>query len=166
MGTLEQLLVSPLSAAALIPGKTLLVGGIALVQLALVKTIVLLWFDIPLRGPVSVLLLAAALFIFAGLSFGLLISTISKTQQEAFLVMFLFLLPAIVLSGFLYPVETMPWVFQQLTLANPLRHFPEVVRAIFLKGSGVQELWTQLSALTVIALAGVAFATRRFARTT
>jgi ABC-2 type transport system permease protein len=163
LGTLEQLLVSPLSPLELILGKTLPVAAIAMIQLTLVTAVALLWFDIPLRGSIPVLLLAAALFIVAGLSFGLLLSTISNTQQEAFLAMFLFLLPAIILSGFLYPIETMPWIFQKLTLLNPLRHFLEVVRAIFLKGSGAAELWPQLVVLAVMAVGGVVFATRRFA---
>lgn len=165
VGTLEQLLVSPLSAGELMLGKTLPVAGIALVQLTLVTTVALLWFDVPLRGSVPTLLTAAALFILAGLSFGLLISTISSTQQEAFLAMFLFILPAIILSGFLYPVSTMPEVFQQLTLVNPLRHFLEIVRAIFLKGAGIRELWFQFTVLTVMAAGGLVFATRRFRRT-
>ncbi len=162
VGTLEQLLVSPLSATELILGKTIPVAGIAMLQMALVTTVALLWFDVPLRGPIPALLLAAALFIVAGLSFGLFISTISATQQEAFLAMFLFLLPSIILSGFLYPIGTMPEFFQQLTLANPLRHFLEIVRAIFLKGAGVAELWVQFTVLAAMATAGLAVATRRF----
>ena len=165
VGTLEQLLVSPLSAGELMLGKTLPVAGIALVQLTLVTTVALLWFDVPLRGSVPTLLLAAALFILAGLSFGLLISTVSSTQQEAFLAMFLFLLPAIILSGFLYPISTMPEFFQQLTLINPLRHFLEIVRGIFLKGAGVPELWVQFSVLAAMAGTGLLVATRRFRRT-
>jgi ABC-2 type transport system permease protein len=165
VGTLEQLLVSPLSASELILGKTLPVAGVALIQLSLVTAVALLWFDIPLRGSVPALLLAAALFILAGLSFGLLISTISNTQQEAFLAMFLFVLPAIILSGFLYPIDTMPKVFQDLTLLNPLRHFLEIVRAIFLKGSGVAELWPQFLILALMAVTGVVGATSRFKRT-
>ncbi|MEJ2205240.1 MAG: ABC transporter permease [Gemmatimonadota bacterium] len=165
VGTLEQLLVSPLSASELMLGKTLPVAGVALVQLSLVTAVALLWFDVPLRGSVPALLLAAALFILAGLSFGLFISTISNTQQEAFLAMFLFILPAIILSGFLYPIDTMPQVFQDLTLLNPLRHFLEIVRAIFLKGSGVRELWPQFLILTVMAGIGVVGATARFRRT-
>jgi ABC-2 type transport system permease protein len=162
MGTLDQLLVSPLSAGELMLGKTLPVAGIALLQLVLVTAVALLWFDIPLRGPVGALLLAAVLFVLAGLSAGLLISTISRTQQEAFLGMFLFLLPAIILSGFLYPVETMPRFFQVLTLANPLRHFLEVVRAIFLKGAGLAELWVEMAVLAAMASAGLALAVARF----
>jgi ABC-2 type transport system permease protein len=165
VGTLEQLLVSPLTATELMLGKTLPVAGIAMMQMGLVTTVALLWFDIPLRGSVPALLFAAALFILAGLSFGLFISTISATQQEAFLAMFLFILPAIILSGFLYPVDTMPEFFQQLTLLNPLRHFLEIVRAIFLKGSGVRELWPQFAILTGMAGTGLAVATRRFKAT-
>jgi ABC-2 type transport system permease protein len=165
MGTLDQLLVSPLSAGELMLGKTLPVAGIALVQLSLVTAVALLWFQIPLRGSPLLLLAASALYILAGLSVGLLISTISATQQEAFLGMFLFVLPAIILSGFLYPIETMPRGFELLTYLNPLRHFLEVVRAIFLKGAGVGELWRQLLALAAMAAVGLALATHRFRRT-
>ena len=164
MGTLEQLLVSPLTPGELMLGKTLPVAAIAMLQLALVIGVALLWFGIPLRGPVATLLVAAVLFILAGLSIGLLISTISKTQQEAFLAMFLFLLPAIILSGFLYPVHTMPRFFELLTLANPLRHFLEIVRAIFLKGAGFGELWGRFLILLAMAGAGLALATVRFRR--
>jgi len=165
VGTLEQLLVSPLTATELMLGKTLPVAGIAMMQMGLVTTVALLWFEVPLRGSVPALLLAAALFILAGLSFGLFISTISATQQEAFLAMFLFILPAIILSGFLYPIDTMPEFFQQLTLANPLRHFLEIVRAIFLKGSGLRELWPQFTILAGMAGMGLLVATRRFKAT-
>jgi len=165
IGTLDQLLVSPLSAAEIMLGKTLPVAGIAMLQLTLVTAVALLWFDIPLRGSVAALVLAAALFILAGLSLGLLISTISATQQEAFLAMFLFVLPAIILSGFLYPVQTMPELFQTLTLANPLRHFLEIVRGIFLKGAGLAELWLQFLVLLAMAAGGLVLATRRFRAT-
>jgi ABC-2 type transport system permease protein len=165
VGTLEQLLVSPLSATELMVGKTLPVAGIAMMQISLVTTVALLWFDVPLRGSVPALILAALLFIVSGLSFGLFISTLANTQQEAFLSMFLFLLPAIILSGFMYPIDTMPLFFRELTLLNPLRHFLEVIRAIFLKGAGVRDLWPQFTILTVMATAGVMGATRRFKAT-
>ena len=165
VGTLEQLLVSPLSPGELMLGKTLPVAGIAMVQMAIVTAVALLWFDVPLRGSVPALLLAAALFVLAGLSLGLFISTVSATQQEAFLSMFLFILPAIILSGFLYPVDTMPPVFERLTLLNPLRHFLEIVRGIFLKGAGVAELWMQFTVLFVMATGGLVLATRRFRAT-
>jgi ABC-2 type transport system permease protein len=162
MGTLDQLLVSPLRPSELMLGKTLPVAGIAMVQLASVTAVALLWFEIPLRGSPFVLLLAAVLFVLAGLSVGLLVSTVSNTQQEAFLAMFLFVLPAIILSGFLYPVETMPQIFQVLTLANPLRHFLEIVRGVFLKSSGIADLAVQFSALAAMAAAGLWLANRRF----
>jgi ABC-2 type transport system permease protein len=165
VGTLEQLLVSPLSPAELMLGKTIPVAGIALVQLGMITSIALLWFDVPFRGSAAALLLAAVLFILAGLSLGLLISTISATQQEAFLAMFLFILPAIILSGFLYPIDTMPEIFRTLTLANPLRHFLEIVRGIFLKGAGIRELAVQFTTLAAMAGAGLWIATRRFQRT-
>lgn len=164
VGTLEQLLVSPLSAGELMLGKTLPVAGIAVIQLTIVTTVALLWFDIPLRGSVPTLLLAAVMFILAGLSFGLYISTISSTQQQAFLAMFLFLMPAIILSGFLYPIDTMPELFRRLTFANPLRHFLEIVRGIFLKGAGISELWVQFTVLGAMAATGLVVATRRFKR--
>ena len=162
MGTLDQLLVSPLGPGELMLGKTIPVAGVAMLQLALVTGVALLWFDVPFRGAPLVLLVAAVLFILAGLATGLLISTMSETQQEAFLSMFLFFLPAIILSGFLYPVDTMPRFFQIVTLANPLRHFIYVIRAIFLKGAGLAELWPQLLILATMAGAGLVFATRRF----
>jgi ABC-2 type transport system permease protein len=162
MGTLDQLLVSPLTPGELMLGKTLPVAGVALVQLTLVVTVALLWFQIPFRGSPAALLLAAGIFILAGLSLGLLISTISSTQQEAFLAMFLFFMPAIILSGFLYPIDTMPEVFQQLTLLNPLRHFLEIVRAIFLKGAGLGDLWRQYTVLVAMAVGGLWLAIRRF----
>ena len=162
MGTLDQLLVSPLTPGELMLGKTLPVAGVAMVQLLLVAAVALLWFRIPFRGAPPVLLLAALLFILAGLAIGLLISTVSETQQQAFLTMFLFVLPAIILSGFLYPVETMPRFFQFLTLANPLRHFIDVIRAVFLKGAGLRELWIQFVVLGVMATTTLAIATHRF----
>ncbi len=164
LGTLEQLMVSPLRPFELILGKTIPAAAIALLQLFLVTAVPLLWFDIPMRGSALALLFAAALFILAGLSIGLFISTISSTQQEAFLGMFLFLLPAIILSGFLYPISSMPRVFQYLTLANPLRHFLEVVRGIFLKGAGIVELWPQFLILTTLATLISALAVTRFKR--
>lgn len=165
VGTLEQLLVSPLSPVELMLGKTIPVAGIAMIQITIVTTVALLWFDIPFRGSAPTLILAAGMFILAGLSFGLFISTISATQQEAFLAMFLFLLPSIILSGFLYPVETMPVLFQHLTLVNPLRHFLEIVRAVFLKGAGIAELRVQFLVLAAMAVTGLVVATRRFKAT-
>jgi ABC-2 type transport system permease protein len=164
IGTLEQLMVSPLTPAELMLGKTLPVALIALVDLALITGVAVLWFGIPLTGSIFDLLLASTVYIIAALGFGLLISTSSNTQQEAFMLMFLFFLPAVVLSGFMYPVDTMPWFFQQLTLLNPVRHFLEIVRGIFLKGIGPRELWLQYAFLLVTAVSAWSLATWKFAR--
>lgn len=165
LGTLEQLLVSPISAGELILGKTIPVAVVALVDLVLISGVAVLWFRVPFRGSVAALLLASLLFILASLGIGLLISTVSRTQQEAFMSMFLLLLPALILSGFLYPISAMPDVFQWTTLLNPVRYFLEVVRAVFLKGSGVLDLWPQYLALALMALGLLWLATWRFRRT-
>jgi len=162
IGTLEQLMVSPLTPTELMLGKTIPVALVALVDLFLVTAVAMLWFDIPLRGSVPALLIAAGLYILAGLSLGLFVSTISATQQEAFMTMFLFFLPAIILSGFLYPVSSMPRFFQWLTLFNPIRHFLDVVRGIFLKGASLTELWSHYLALLIMSSGLLTLAVLRF----
>jgi ABC-2 type transport system permease protein len=154
MGTLEQLTVTPLTPTELIMGKTLPVAGIALIQLSVIMVVAVFWFGIPFRGSLLALLVAALIYIVAGLAFGLVIASYSRTQQEVLLVMFLFFMPAIILSGFMFPVFTMPAVFQWITLANPIRHFLEIVRPIFLRGDGIAELWPHY--LWLLALAGTA----------
>jgi ABC-2 type transport system permease protein len=165
MGTLEQLTVSPLSPMELMLGKTVPPALVAFADLFLVTAIAIIWFHIPMRGSFLVLLPAALVYIIAALALGLLISTISKTQQEAFMSMFLLLMPAIILSGFFYPISSMPELFQWITLLNPLRHFLEIVRGVFLKGAGFSDLWVQYLALTLMAAATMWLATVRFRRT-
>ncbi len=165
-GTLEQLLVSPLSPAEFLLGKTIPAALVALVDLVTITAVSILWFHIPLRGSALALLAAAILFILAAIALGLFISTISHTQQEAFMTMFLLLLPSIILSGFFYPISSMPRVFQIITLVNPVRHFLEIVRGVFLKGAGFVPLWDHYAWLAVIAAATMTLAIARFARTT
>lgn len=165
LGTLEQLAVSPLTAGELMLGKTIPVALIAAVDLVLIAVVGAWWFHVPFRGSIPALLLASALYALVGLGVGLLVSTISRTQQEAFMGMFLIFLPATVLSGFMYPVRSMPLFFQWLTLVNPVRHFLEVVRRIFLKGAGTAELWPQLVILAGMAAVALLLAARRFRRT-
>jgi len=165
LGTLEQLMVSPLTPGELIAGKTIPFGLIAIVDLVVVTLVALLWFHIPFRGSAPLLLLAAVLFLLSGLGLGLLISAVSKTQQEAFLANFLVLFPTLLLSGLMFPVSSMPEVFQWLTLANPLRHYIEIVRAIFLKGAGIEHLWRQYLGLLLIGATVLWFATTRFHKT-
>jgi ABC-2 type transport system permease protein len=162
LGTLEQLMVSPLTATELMAGKTIPFAVIGLIDLALVFAIAFLWFQIPFRGSALLLLLASVLYLLSALGIGLFISTISKTQQEAFMASFLVYMPTILLSGFMFPVSSMPDVFQWLTLLNPMRHYLEIVRTIFLKGAGLEALWLQYAALTVMGGGILSFAAARF----
>ncbi|HEV2845638.1 MAG TPA: ABC transporter permease, partial [Thermoanaerobaculia bacterium] len=164
IGTLEQLMVSPLTPGELILGKTLPFAVIGLADLALITTMALLWFRIPFRGSVPLLLAASVLYIVTALGIGLFISTISRTQQEAFMAVFLIFLPTILLSGFMFPVTSMPEVFRWLTLINPMRHYLEIVRGIFLKGAGMDALWTQFLALALMSVGILWLAAARFRR--
>ncbi|KAB2962449.1 MAG: ABC transporter permease [Thermoanaerobaculia bacterium] len=164
LGTLEQLEVSPLRPMELILGKTAPFALIALADLALISAVSLLWFRVPFRGNPLLLLGGTLLFVACALGIGLLVSTVSRTQQEAFLSSFLVFMPLVLLSGFMFPVASMPRLFQYLTLANPLRHFLVVVRGVFLKGASAAELAPQLAALALIAVVLLVLAARRFAR--
>ena len=166
IGTLEQLMVSPLKPAELILGKTLPVVVIALAQLVLVTAVALLWFGIPFRGSFPLLAVAGLCYILSGLGIGLLISTISNTQQEAFMTMFFFFLPAIMLSGFMFPIQNMPPFLRYLTVLDPIRHFLEVVRGVFLRGAGWEVLYRQIVILFVMGVSVLWFATTRFRKTT
>lgn len=166
IGTLEQLRVSPLTPGELILGKIVPFALIGLVDLALITAVALLWFEIPFRGSALLLLGASVLFLLSGLGIGLLVSTISRTQQEAFMSAFLAFIPAMLLSGFMFPVSSMPEAFQWMTLLNPLRHYLEVVRGIFLKGAGADALWPQLLALAAMGATLLWLATARFRRQT
>ncbi len=161
-GTLDQLVVSPLTHQELMLSKTLPVAVVGVIDLTAIALIAVFWFDIPIQGFPPTLFLAALLYILSGLAVGLLISTISRTQQEAFMSMFLFLQPAIILSGFFYPIESMPALFRWVTVLNPVRHFLEIIRAVFLKGEGLSTLWPQYLALAVIAVAVLRLAIARF----
>lgn len=162
LGTLDQLMVSPLTGTELILGKTIPVMLVGLIQITLISCVAVLWFQIPLRGSVLVLLPAGLLYILAGIALGLIVSTISQTQQEAFMAMFLVLFPIVILSGFLFPIDSMARFFRWLSVLNPIRHFVEIIRSIFLKGEGFIGLWRQYAALSLIATGALLLALRRF----
>ncbi|HYG65561.1 MAG TPA: ABC transporter permease [Thermoanaerobaculia bacterium] len=164
IGTLEQLRVSPLTPMELILGKTIPFALIGLVDLAVITAVALLWFGIPFRGSALVLLLGSVLYLLSGLGIGLFISSISRTQQEAFMAAFLVFMPAMLLSGFMFPVTSMPEVFQWMTLANPMRHYLEIVRGVFLKGSGFEDLGRQFVTLTAMGAGILWLAASRFSR--
>jgi ABC-2 type transport system permease protein len=148
IGTYEQLSVTPLSRGGLILGKLLPYGLIGMVDVFLVIAVAVFWFEIPMRGSALLLIAMCGVYLLATLSLGLLVSTMSQTQQQAMLTtIFLFLMPMIYLSGFIFPIENMPPVIQLVTYLIPLRYFLVIVRGIFLKGVGMEVLWPQAAAL-------------------
>ena len=148
VGTLEQLNVTPLRRWELIAGKLLPYGLIGLVDILLVTAVAVFWFEVPLRGSFWLLLAISLLYVLCTLALGLLISTISETQQQAMMTAtFFFLMPMIYLSGFMTPIENMPEPIQLVTYVIPLRYYMVIVRGIFLKGVGFEVLWPQVSAL-------------------
>jgi ABC-2 type transport system permease protein len=164
IGTLDQLLVSPIKPVELMLGKTIPVLLIGLFHLVIYTCLTVFQFGVPMQGSFMALLLAALLYILAALALGLLISTVSKTQQEAFMLLILVVLPAVMLSGFISPIESMPKIFQWMTIVNPIRYFLEIVRGVFLKGIGVAELWPQYVILTMMSVGTLFLATKRFRR--
>lgn len=152
VGTLEQLLVTPVQALELLVGKSTPYGAAALVAATEIMLLAVFWFGVPLRGSVPLLFALAAVFIVTNLGTGLLISTISRTQQQAILATFFVLMPAVLLSGFMFPVSNMPWIIQQASLLIPYRYFLEVCRGIFLRGVGLEVLWPQALALLIFAV--------------
>ena len=162
IGTMEQLIVSPLKPLELIIGKLLPFGVIALIQITLITILGVVWFHIPLRGNLLLLLFSTCIYLFTTLGIGLFISTISSTQQEAMMSVFLFYMPTMLLSGFAYPIINMPKLIQQLTFINPLRYFLVVIRSIFLKGVGLDILWPQLVPLFIMGLVVITLSSLRF----
>lgn len=162
IGTMEQLIVSPLKPIELIVGKLLPFGAIALIQIFLITALGVIWFHIPLRGNLFLLLFSTCIYLFTTLGIGLFISTISSTQQEAMMSVFLFYMPTILLSGFAYPITNMPQIIQWFTFVNPLRYFMVVIRSIFLKGIGLEILWAQLVPLLIMGILVITFSTLRF----
>jgi len=150
LGTLEQLNVTPLRRWQLIVGKLLPYALIGMIDAFLVIAVAVLWFQIPLRGSVWLLLALTLIYLLTTLGLGLFVSTVSSTQQQAMMTTtFFFLTPMIYLSGFVFPIENMPPVIQFVTYLIPLRYFLVIVRSIFLKGVGLETLWPQVAALTV-----------------
>jgi ABC-2 type transport system permease protein len=161
-GTMEQLIVTPLKPIELIIGKTIPYTIISIAQMVLVMLFALYWFEVPLAGSILALFLATCLFLLSTLGIGLFISTVSKTQQQAMMTTFFFILPFFMLSGFVFPIANMPEVVQGLTYLNPLRYFLVIIRGIFLKGVGLHILWPQYVALAVIGVIVFAGAVGRF----
>lgn len=162
MGTLEQVMVSPIRPVEFILGKTVPFFLIGLGDIILVAAIGVLWFNVPFVGSPWVMLLGACLFLLAALGLGLLLSTLSRTQQQAFALNFFLINPLFILSGFAFPIAAMPKVLQWFTLINPLRYFLVVIRAVFLKGVGIEILWPQLAAMGLLGVGMLTISVLRF----
>jgi len=162
IGTLEQIMVTPIRPVEFILGKTLPFFLIGLFDVTLIATVGSLWFQVPFRGHVWVLATGAVLFILCMLGVGLLISTVSSTQQQAMVTSFFFIMPAITFSGFGFPISTMPHWMQLMSYAIPLRYFLIVVRGTYLKGVGMDILWPQMAAMAGLGFALLTAAVLRF----
>lgn len=162
VGTLEQIMVTPIRPSEFILGKTIPFLLVGLGQVGLVTAVGILWFEVPFVGNPFVLLLGTVLFLLSTLTLGLLISTICSTQQQAFATNFFVLNPLFILSGFAFPISSMPEILQWFTYVNPLRYFLVVIRGTFLKGVGIDVLWPDLAAMAAIAAVLMTFSILRF----
>ena len=162
IGTLEQIMVTPIRPVEFILGKTLPFFLIGLFDVTLIAVVGSFWFQVPFRGHVYVLAAGAVLFLLCMLGVGLLISTISSTQQQAMVTAFFFIMPSIMFSGFGFPLSTMPQWMQYLSYLNPLRYFLIVIRGTYLKGVGMEILWPQMAAMALLGVALLTLSVLRF----
>lgn len=165
IGTIEQIMVTPITPAEFILGKTVPFALIGFADVIGVTLIGVFWFGAPIRGSLLLLFVATTLYLMTTLSVGLFISTVSQTQQQAMMSTFFFYFPAVLLSGFMFPIANMPEIVQWLTYLNPLRYFLVIVRGIFLKGVGPGVLWPQMVSLGVMGVTTLWLVSRRFRKT-
>ncbi len=164
IGTIEQLMVAPISRFELILGKTIPCFVIEVATLLVVTPLALIVYDIPFRGSLYFFFGSFLLFLITASGIGMTISAFCSTQQQAVLSSFMFLQPSILLSGYAFPIENMPKVIQYVTYLNPLRYFIAIVRGVFLKGSGWEVLWPQLAPICIMAIVYIAWASALFKR--
>src|SRR5262245_4140317 len=163
IGTLEQIIVTPLRPWQLVVGKLVPFVIIGLFDLLLITTATRLLFGVPLRGSLLLLTLLTLLFLLNTLGLGLLVSTLVGTQQQAMMsCIYLLMVPMIYLSGLIFPIENMPLGFQYATYLIPVRYYADVIRGIFLRGSGLSVLWPEAVALLAMGLVILALAALRF----
>jgi ABC-2 type transport system permease protein len=161
-GTMEQLMVTPISSFELILGKTIPCFFIGSINLVTMTILACLWFQPPFRGPAELFAVASVIHMLTCLGMGMLISVFCRTQQQAILSSFMVLQPSVILSGFVFPIDNMPEIIQVITYINPLRYFLIVVREVFLKGIGWEILWPQLVPLIIMAVGYIALASALF----
>jgi ABC-2 type transport system permease protein len=144
IGTLEQLMVTPITPTELMIGKIVPFTAISAANATVVVLVMVFGFGIPIRGSVPLLIGLSGLFLLTSLGLGLFLSTISRTQQQAMMVgQFFILQPMMYLSGYVFPVDNMPKILQAISWGIPMRHFLYIVRSLMLKGDGLQNLWLQ-----------------------
>ena len=164
IGTLEQIMVTPISQVEFVLGKTIPFFLIGLIDAVLITAVGTLWFQVPLRGSLLVLAAGTVLFLLCCLGIGLLISTMCSTQQQAMVSAFFFLMPAIIFSGFSSPIASMPTWLQTISYVDPLRYFLVILRSVYLKGTGFDLLWPQMAALATLSLVILGTAVLRFSK--
>jgi ABC-2 type transport system permease protein len=162
MGTLEQLIVTPVRPRELILGKLLPFFLIGLIDIVLVVSVAVFWFKVPIKGDVFLLFGLSPFFMLTTLGLGLFISTVSKTQQQAMLSAVFFMIPMIILSGFVFPIENMPKLIQFFTYLVPLRYYLVIIRGLFLKAVGLEALWQETLALLAFGLTILGLSVLRF----
>jgi ABC-2 type transport system permease protein len=162
IGTLEQIMVTPIQPIELMVGKTVPFALLGLLEVGVVVSIAAVLFDLPLRGSMLSLYGVTGLYLMTTLGLGLFISTVSASQQQAMLNAFFVVLPALMLSGFIFPIENMPSWVQWITYVNPLRYYIQLVRGIMIKGSTLADLVTSVAALTALGFLLLAAAALRF----
>lgn len=165
IGTIEQIMVTPITRTEFILGKTVPFAIIGFVDVIIISVIAVFWFSVPLKGNLLLLLAGNGLYLMSTLGLGLLISTVSETQQQAMMSAFFVYFPAVLLSGFMFPIANMPTVVQWFTYVNPLRYFLVIIRGIFLRGIGPEFLWPQMAALAGLGLLLLGLAVSRFQKT-
>jgi ABC-2 type transport system permease protein len=157
-GTFDQLLVTPLRPVEILIGKSIPGIVIGLIEGSFILLVVVFWFEVPLRGSLGALYLGMFLFLLSAVGIGLMISSLAVTQQQGILGAFLFLVPAVILSGFATPIANMPELVQQLTLINPLRYFMVILRGVFLEGDSFGLLLNQYWPMAIIAIVTLSLA--------
>jgi len=165
IGTIETLLAAPVAPWEILLGKILPYIGITLVVAPLTLTFAVFWFGVPIRGPLWEVALGAVFFMVAMSSIGTMISTLARTQQQAMMGMMIFVFPAIMLSGIMFPIENMPAVVGWIAWLNPLRFFATLLRNVMLKGGDPSVVWTSIGALALLSGVAAAVAVRRFRQT-
>jgi len=164
-GTLEQLMVTPVSPLAVVLGKILPYLGVAYVTLIIVLTLMRFGFQVPIEGSLVLLLLLSSVYLLALLSFGLLISSRAKSQMEAMQLAMGIMLPSVLLSGYIFPISSLPLPLRMISYVLPATHFIRIARGIVIRGATFADLWEPVISLLAISAVLIAVSTRAFKKT-